>query len=90
MAIYAFPASGKTTVSKKYDNFIDLESYLFLLFVFFIFSSFFQKNIVTLKVLKHFFKKFFNKKIEKLKKLIKKHVKNMFLICQIGFFKETF
>ena len=46
MAVYAFPASGKTTVSKKYDNFIDLESYLFLLFVFFIFSSFFKKILL--------------------------------------------
>lgn len=26
MVVYAFPASGKTTVSEKYDNFIDLES----------------------------------------------------------------
>lgn len=26
MVIYAFPAIGKTTVSEKYDNFIDLES----------------------------------------------------------------
>lgn len=49
MAIYAFPASGKTNVSKKYDNFIDLESYLFLLIVFFIFSSFFSKKYYHFK-----------------------------------------
>ena len=46
MAIYAFPASGKTTVSKKYDNFIDLESYLFLLFVFLFSPPFFKKILL--------------------------------------------
>lgn len=49
MVVYAFPASEKTTVSKKYDNFIDLESYLFLLIVFLFSPPFSQKKYYHFK-----------------------------------------